>query len=180
MPDPKLDDLAQAFNQAVRARDEADTAAAAHADEIRAALEADRAARLAEGQAARERVLDQIAAFALKIDAVRVDRNATGLILASGARAIAFEPDGDEDGVAIAGLGGADDALSRDVDGEWMVTLHGRHLPLVPHGLADLLVHGLGLPRPPGLPSETPAPAVKRAPRLNTSIAPPRPGPRRE
>lgn len=177
-----LDRLADAFNQAVKAQEEAAAESVETQARLRADLDQERARRAEEARVAREALYEDLVGFARRVHGLRAERVEDGLVLASGEHAVALQPDRDG-GLVLGGLahgeGDGDGVLSRDVSGAWVLTAAGRHLPLVPHGLALILTDGLGLPRPEGLPDPGP-PVIQRPPRVHASIAPPRPPVKRD
>lgn len=175
-----LDKLAASFNAAIddaarrEAEADADTAAA------RKQLESRRLAERERNEAARNELLATLQRFAEGIDALRVERTDSGLVLAYRDRALSIDLLGDSAALAIVGGPNRGDRIDLDVAGEWILTLGGNSRALLPYGLQELLVRGLGMPRPSQAVSDPGPPRIKRAPRIQSSIAPPRPAVRRD
>lgn len=172
-----LSELAQGINAAVERRANEQQEADQAARELRTRMEEERLQRQAANDRANALLLDKLEVFAKQIDAVRAERPDGALLLAVEDRAMELRPT--DDGITFVGVGEGGDGLRRNVDGDWIITLFGNPETLLPHGLPRLLKAGLNLPPPSPLPDPKPA-EVRRAPRLNTGIMPPRPPFRRE
>ena len=173
-------ELANAFNTAVERHHKAERDGASERASSRAAIEAAAAARRAAAQELKDTAIRELEDFASAIDALRVERTDAGLVLSHDSNVVSFDARGDGPGIALVGTGNTADRLDPDIDGRWMLTLSGKLRPLWNYGVQELLITALGLPRPAKpLPDPGP-PTVRRAPRLQASIAPPRPAVRRE
>lgn len=137
--------LAARFRKAVKSRDE----------EARQEAEAAKRAQ-EEAQRARSQLLGDLEGLAREIGVVRVVRDGDGITLRYGERYLFFGPEGDHDRVRIEFEGMGDEAhhLFRQPElGHRWVHVRARkfredRLPLFDAGLEELLVRGLGLPRP--------------------------------
>jgi hypothetical protein len=117
-----------------------------------------REARLAEGRAARDALYDSIAAFAAATGHLHAVRSSDGLLLSWRDRAIQFEDMGLGDRVRVTHDVSEREEIKlrlyrvEDLANRWVLSQshRGQELvsPLFDQGLEDLLVEGLGLPRP--------------------------------
>ncbi|MEQ1504367.1 MAG: hypothetical protein ABMB14_19155 [Myxococcota bacterium] len=127
-------------------------------DREREQREAEAAAQLAREQAsaARGQLLTDLVAVASEIGVVKAARDADGLTLRYGERYLYFGPEGELDRVKIEfeGIGDEEHVLFRqpELANRWVYSRKRRHredrVPLFDAGLEELLVRGLGLPRP--------------------------------
>lgn len=136
-------------------------AAVEEAEAERARESEARRRRLEEGAAAREALFGQLESFAGLVGHLAVQRDGDGVVLRYGDRALRFEAhgDGDEVRVRVEGWPGASEhALGRSADlaDRWVLTYrrHGREerMPFFDAGLEELMVQGLGMPRPEATP----------------------------
>jgi hypothetical protein len=137
--------LAARFRKAVKSRDE----------EAREAADAAKRAQ-EEAQRARTQLLSDLEGLARDIGVVKVQRERDGITLRYGERYLFLGPEGDHDRVRIEfeGMGDEVHHLHRQAElgHRWVHVRAGRfredRLPLFDAGLEELLVRGLGLPRP--------------------------------
>lgn len=110
---------------------------------------------------AREALLDDLEAFARAVGHVAVQRDDDGLTVRFGLRGLRFEPMGEGDRLRVTLEGWpatADHRIYREQDlgDRWVLSYrkHGNEdrVPLFDKGLEELMVSGLGLPRPEPLP----------------------------
>jgi hypothetical protein len=148
---PRIQDLALRFQRAIDAL-----------EQDRAAADARVARSRAEGRAARQELVAEIAAFARAVGRIAVADHDGGLVLSWGGAALRFVPDGDGDRLRVELGHPTDDApiaIFRHPEAEfaWVLSV-GRPgseavEALFDAGLIHLLVEGLGLPAPlPGAP----------------------------
>ena len=163
----QLSGLAAAFRQAV-AREEAERKQQQDLEKKRAQsnIEAE-ATRKAAAQAARVALITELSQFAQALGDVKVNATKSGLSMTRGSHTVTFQADGDEDRLALTAATLDGSHIERDVAGDWLLCLrlgdkiHYRQL--VTDGLEEIMVHGLGYPRPQTQ-SESTAPA-EAAPR---------------
>lgn len=118
--------------------------------------EAEAAREAAESsRAARGALLDDLEGLANDMGFLEVERSAEGLTLRYGERFLHFAPIGEGDlGVEVEGTGDEEHRLYRQAElgNRWVYLRRRRRredrLPLFDQGLEELLVGGLGLPRP--------------------------------
>lgn len=149
------------------------------ADRFKAAIDASRAAQdrdaeererlAAEARAAREVLLDDLAAFADAVGHIAAQRDEQGLTMRYGDRSLRFERLGEHDRVRVIYAGGGDEQFLYRVPelaDRWVRVFRRRHreerLPLFDSGLEELLVDALGLPRPGGATTPTERPMAPR------------------
>lgn len=107
-------------------------------------------------QAARAQLLEELAAIGREIGALQVTEDADGVLLRFRERYLHFGPVGDADRVRVEfeGMGDEENTLYRQAElgDRWVHARRRRaredRAPLFDQGLEDLLVRGLGLPRP--------------------------------
>ncbi len=112
--------------------------------------------RAAEEEAARTLLLDQLSEFAEAVGHVSFRRSAEGLVLRRGERGLRFLVEGNAGlKVQVEGWPAASDhSLAREaaLGDRWVLSFvkHGQteKMPLFDRGLEELMVQGLGLPRP--------------------------------
>jgi len=112
--------------------------------------------QLALGRAAREELLQDLKEVGDAIGVVKVRADEAGLSLANGDLELRFERLGEADRVRVhlPGRGKEDNQLYRQAElgGQWVWSrIRGKRetrVKLFDAGLEELLVHGLGLPRP--------------------------------
>jgi hypothetical protein len=163
MPDQKLSGLAAAFRTAV-AREEAERKAQTKREnDDTSQAKAHEAKRIADAQAARASLIDELVEFGKSLSIVKVSKTKTGVRLTRADHALAFTIAGEEDRLDVKSPATTGSYVERDVTGDWLLTLtnagNTRYLQLVTDGLEELLVVSLGFPRP-----ETPAPAEAPSP----------------
>jgi len=139
----------------------------------RQAAEAAQAAAEATAEAAaaaRDALLAQLAQLAHDIGALDVQSGPDGLTLRFGERSLRFAPEGDgELLVSFEGIGEHIHRLFRqpELQDRWIYARGSGQeevrLPLLDQGLEELLVRGLGLPRPGEEPIDEPAGATDPA-----------------
>lgn len=174
MPDD-LKSLASAFNGAVRMNDaDAQRASAADAD-ARTRLREQRLREAARIQQAKDTLFASLVTFAEQVDALRAERTDAGVVFSFRDRVVALDGRSDGPSISIVGTGTAADRLDLDVSDTWVLTQSGKLREFIPYGLQELLVRALGMPRPAYAVSDPGPPKVRRAPRIQSSIAPPRP-----
>jgi hypothetical protein len=118
-------------------------------------------------QAARLQLLADLASIGREIGALRVEEGKDGLTLRFRERYLHFGPEGDGDRVRVEfeGMGDEENALYRQAElgDKWVHSRRRRgredRAPLFDQGLEDLLVRGLGLPKPGSAPDADPASA---------------------
>lgn len=163
---PKDDDLADRFRKALEDQEveiqSTPSAPKVDVDEARAAL------------------FERLQAFARQVDPIEAHLSDASLVLTSAGRGVRFRASDEGVIVTYEGWPVAETHVAwpeRALDGRWVLEFHrlGRveQLPLFERGLEELIVHGLGLPRP--APSERPISARTAAAltgRLPDSSAP--------
>ena len=112
----------------------------------------DRPADVAE---ARTALFQRLATFAERVQQIDARQSDDSLVLTSGSRGIRFQPTTEGLVVTYEGWPVVETHTAwpeRALDGRWVLEFHrlGRveQLPMFERGLEELLVHGLGLPRP--------------------------------
>lgn len=170
----RLSDLAQGFNTAVDAKTEAERDAAAEATASRETMAGARATERARVQQAKDELFTRLQQFGERIDALKVERHESGVLFASSDAALSFDDAEGELVITITGTGNPKDRLDLDADGTWILTWRGQHRVFFTYGLQELLIEVLNLPRPASAEADPGAPRIKRAPRIQSSIAPPR------
>lgn len=166
---PKDDDLADRFRRALE-----DQEVEIQSKPIRPSVD------VAE---ARDALFQRLQAFAQQVQQIEAREAENSLLLSFGGRGVRFYPS--EEGVIVTyeGWPVAETHRAwpeRALDGRWVLEFHrlGRveQLPMFERGLEELLVHGLGLPRP--APSDRPIAArtaaalTGRTPELRPPAAP--------
>ena len=171
--DGRVSRLAARFRKAVLDRDEARKQAE---DDARRAAE--------EARAARARLFTDLVVLAREIGVLRVEPEEGGLTLRFGERYLHFAAEGDGDRVRIEfeGMGDEEHALYRQAElgGRWVHhrrrNLSGKlraagappglhrddRVPFFDVGLEDLLVRGLGMPKPGDDEPEPPGPGSRK------------------
>ena len=178
----KLSALASAFKDAIKEDNEkknAEAVAAAAAEAERKRLEAEEKERQRAAQKARAELLAELAAFAadLGLD-VKKDKK-TSVTIKNGDCKLTLRAEGEEDTLCIEYEGSDEsDHIARDVAGDWLLTrrVDGdyQHLQLITEGLQELLVDGLGLPRPGGAQAKAPEP-IHKPTKIQIGLGGPRP-----
>ena len=158
-------ELAQRFNQALRVVEEQERKQAAA-----------REARLEAARKARAQLFEDLGAFAEAVGRLQVQAKShdEGLTIRYRERAVNFLPMGEGDRVEVrfTGSDDQDHRLYREPELQdrwvWVARTSGREdrLPLFDAGLEELLVRGLGLPRP----DDVPAPESADASTLEDAI----------
>ena len=104
---------------------------------------------------ARAALFDRLAVFAGRVQAIEARRSEDALLLSSGGRGVRFRATDAGLVVTYEGWPVAETHAAWPepaLDGRWVLEFHrlGRveQLPMFDRGLEELLVHGLGLPRP--------------------------------
>lgn len=143
--DGRVSRLAARFKKAVR-------------DESQARRDAeDAAARAGESaRRARTALLAELLELAEQIGAVRASREGDGVTLRYGERYLHFEPEGDHDRVTVEFEGAGDEVhylyRQAELGDRWVYVRQKRfrddRVPLYDAGIEELLVRGLGMPRP--------------------------------
>ncbi len=170
-----LNSLAKAFNAAVQ-KDDSDAHRAGTEDaDTRARLREQRLSDAARIQQAKDTLFGALVTFAEQVDAVRAERTDAGVVFSYRDRVVSLDGRSDGPSIALVGTGVAADRLDLDVADTWVLMLNGKLREFLPFGLQELLVRALGLPRPAHAVSDPGPPKVRRAPRIQSSIAPPRP-----
>ena len=137
--------LAARFRRAVQSEEEA-----------RRQAEDDRRKRLESARTARVQLFQELAAFAEETGFLKAQISGTGVTLRYRERFVHFAARGDADAVAVEIEGAPDEehSLYREaaLDDKWVWVCKRRgredRQPLFDKGLEELLVRGLGLPRP--------------------------------
>ena len=134
------------------------------------------AKKLAEAaRAARSELVGELADFGSDLGRVDVTRKGDRLVFSRERRTLTFSPEGDEDRVAVVFKGSKGVYLQRDDEQEWELILpevgldEARRLPLV-IGLEELLVAGLGLPRPRFVPAAAAPKKTKKEKKKAASV----------
>jgi hypothetical protein len=177
----KLSALASAFKDAIKEEEaiesaEAIAAAAAEAEQKR--LEAEEKDQALAAQKARAELLDELAKFVKDLGIEAKKTKKTGLTIKRGDRKLVLTPVGDEDKLIVKYEGSDEsDHIARDVAGDWLLTrrVDGdyQHLELITDGLQELLVDGVGLPRPGGQGAHAPKP-IKKPMKIQIGMGPPK------
>jgi hypothetical protein len=170
-----LNSLASAFNAAVKKGDTDAASAGTEDADTRARLREQRLSDAARIQEAKDTLFAALAAFAEQVDALRAERTDAGVVFSYRDRVVSLDGRSDGPSIALVGTGVAADRLDLDVSDTWVLTLNGKLREFLPYGLQELLVRSLGLPRPAYAVADPGPPKVRRAPRIQSSIAPPRP-----
>lgn len=127
-----------------------------------------------DAQQARLELFRDLSALAKEIGGLQVGPDGEGITIRSGDRYLHLAPQGDHDRVSIEfeGMGDEEHSLYRQAElgHRWVYSRKRRfredRIPLFDAGLEELLVHGLGLPRPSDDPPPDPAPRSETKKRL--------------
>ncbi|MFT6142180.1 MAG: hypothetical protein ACJAZO_001143 [Myxococcota bacterium] len=167
--------LANAFNTAVQ-KDDTDAHSVGTEDaDTRARLREQRLRDAARIQQAKDTLFGALVTFAEQVDALRIERTDAGVVFSYRDRVVSLDGRSQGPSIAVMGTGTVADRLDLDVADTWVLTLNGSLREFLPYGLQELLVRSLGLPRPAYAVSDPGPPLVRRAPRIQSSISPPRP-----
>jgi hypothetical protein len=159
--EPKDTELADRFKTVL---DEAEAARAAEAER--------RQARLASAAPARDELFARLVAFAESIGHIAVARDDETVVMRYQQRGLRFEAEATGDGVRIVLEGWpatAEHRIYREADlaDRWVLAWRkysrDEKMPLFDKGLEELMVEGLGLPRPDALPEQPMSPRTARA-----------------